>query len=258
MNNLSIGIFDSGVGGLTVAQAIYRLLPNENLLYFGDSAHVPYGNKSKESIIEYSLNNRQFLEKQGIKMLVVACNTSTAIAVKELKKNSPFPVIGVIYPVCEEAALNSNKIGIIGTYRTITSKAYSRTIKSINVESVVLEKACPLFVPLIEENFSNENILKLIIKEYLDGIISKIDTLVLGCTHYPFIKKKIKNLYPKLNIIDSTLATAKYVLKTMEEKSLKSNQKKGKIKIFTNDKNEIFNNIALKIFPKITIESIKK
>ncbi len=255
----SIGVFDSGVGGLTVAKAIKKLLPRENILYFGDSIHLPYGNKSEKSILEYSLSNANFLFKKGAKLIVVACNTSSAIALSDLQKKFPIPVLGVIHPGALAAIQSSasGNIAVIGTYRTISSHIYQKEIKQLKNNAKVIEKSCPLFVPIIESGFGEKTIIELIIKNYLSQLSHEVDTLVLGCTHYPLIKSTIKKLFPHLTLVDSALETSKQVFATLiKNKQLNKNESSGNIKIVTNDLNEVFEKISYKLFPKQKIQSI--
>lgn len=213
-----IGIFDSGVGGLTVYKAIRAAFPEEDLIYFGDTARVPYGPKSRNTIIEYSVQNSRFLLQKGIKILIVACNTSSAVALPELKKLTGIPIIGVIEPGAEMAArLTQNKrIGVIGTEGTVRSEAYSQAIRSIIPGAEVFSQACPLFVPLVEEGWLDHPATRQIVHAYLDCYKDQnIDTLVLGCTHYPLLKEVIGQvLGPQIGLVDSAEAIARY-LKTL-------------------------------------------
>jgi glutamate racemase len=253
-----IGIFDSGVGGLTVAKALRKFLPGESLLYFGDTKHVPYGSKSAETIIRYSLANARFLISQKVKMIVVACNTSTAVALPILQKTFSLPIVGVIIPGASEACqlTPSGKIGVIGTTRTISSKAYDLAIKANNRKAKVIGKACPLLVPLIEEGIRSEVITREIISYYLSDMISKIDTLVLGCTHYPLLKNEIKKCFPKIKLIDSAEATSREVKKILTVKKLLADSQKGKTLITSNDINEVFLRVSARLFPKVPVKSI--
>ncbi len=256
----AIGIFDSGVGGLTVAKALHDFLPGENLLYFGDTKHVPYGSKSTETIIRYSLANTEFLISQKVKMIVVACNTSTAVALPILQKKFNLPIVGVIVPGAYKACVSTKneRIGVIGTTRTISSKAYELAIKQDLPNAKVISKACPLLVPMIEEGLSSPVILKEVLKYYLgDMVRTKIDTLVLGCTHYPLLKTEIKKLYPSLHLIDSAEATSQMVVKILSEQNLQGQQKKGKVVITSNDINEVFTKVAQRLFPKVPVKAVK-
>ncbi|MEK6759789.1 MAG: glutamate racemase [Deltaproteobacteria bacterium] len=221
-----IGIFDSGIGGLTVMREITDLLPGENTIYLGDTARVPYGSKSKETVERYSFEVASFLLKSNIKMLVAACNTASAYAVADLKKRLDIPVIGVIEPGSRAAvaATINNRIGVIGTEGTIRSGAYSSAIKLINPEVETFVKACPLFVPLVEEGWADDPVTRLVAERYLAEMReSGIDTLVLGCTHYPLLKSTISSVMgPSVRLIDSAASTAEEVRRVLGQRSLLS------------------------------------
>ena len=211
---MAIGIFDSGVGGLTVFKEIAKEFPNTDIYYLGDTARVPYGNKSKETIIRYSLECGEFLRSLNIDVLVIACNTASSYALPILKKYLDIPVIGVILPGVKTALkeTKNKKIGVIGTTATIRSNSYKRLLLESDNSLQIFQKPCPLFVPLVEEGMLNNHIAKLVVKEYLDELINKgIDTLILGCTHYPLLKDTIKFLYPNIKIVDSSKATAQFL-----------------------------------------------
>ncbi len=227
MNNSPIGIFDSGLGGLTVLKEIIRQLPNESTVYLGDTARVPYGTKSRETVIRYSLENSRFLMSQGVKLIIAACNTASAYALCVLQESLNIPVIGVIEPGAAAAleASSGGAIGVIGTEGTMTSHAYKEVIKGLNREARVFEKACPLFVPLVEEGFLREEATRLIAESYLSAFKDEtIDTLVLGCTHYPLLKEVISSVMGAgVSLIDSAEATAARVKALLESEGLKSN-----------------------------------
>jgi glutamate racemase len=212
MNRAPIGIFDSGIGGLTVARAIYERLPHESTIYFGDTARVPYGPKSPDTVRRYSLEILHWLLAQGVKAVVIACNTSTAHALDALQKASPVPVIGVIDPGARAAvsAMRKGPIGVIGTAGTIASNAYARAIQRALPGAEVEQKACPLFVPLVEEGWFDHAAAELIATEYLAPIKrARVDVLVLGCTHYPLLKPLLqRTLGPDIRLIDSGEETA--------------------------------------------------
>lgn len=241
MNNNPIGVFDSGIGGLTVLKEIIELLPNENTVYLGDTARVPYGTKSRETVIRYSLENSAFLVSKGVKLIVAACNTASAYAINELRAAFDVPIIGVIEPGARAAltASSQGKIGVIGTEGTMGTHAYSKVIKALKGTADVIEKACPLFVPLVEEGFIAEEATALIAEKYLEGLKnSEIDTLVLGCTHYPLLKEAIAAVMGKgVRLIDSAEATAGEVKRLLEAESLKNNNegKAGKHRFFVTD-----------------------
>lgn len=211
-----IGVFDSGVGGLTVFREIARLLPGEPLIYLGDSARVPYGTKSAETVRRYSREAAEFLLRRDIKMMVVACNTATAAALPDLQASLKVPVIGVVNPGAEAAvaATRSGRIGVIATDGTVKARAYTAAIHAINSEAEVFEAACPLFVPLVEEGWANTRVAQEVAEVYLAPLLdARIDTLVLGCTHYPLLRATIERVTgPNVRIVDSAETTAQRVL----------------------------------------------
>ena len=222
-----IGVFDSGIGGLTVVKRIASALPQENIVYFGDTARVPYGSKSNDTVIEYSLQDAKFLLNKNVKAIVVACNTASSIALNELKKNLSIPIIGMIEPGSELAVkeTRNGRIGVIGTRATINNKAYSKRIKSINPSIEVFEKACPLFVPLAEEGWIKHKATYEIAEEYLKELRElNIDTLVLGCTHYPILVDAIQEVIGKnVILIDSGIASAQVVKSELSRTDLHTN-----------------------------------
>lgn len=225
MRTNPIGIFDSGIGGLTVAKEIIRLLPNENIIYLGDTARVPYGTRSPEVVIKFALELTNFLLERQVKCLVVACNTISAICLDKIKKVSSVPVLGVIQPAVKKAVqVSKGKIGIIGTFGTIKSRSYEKEIKKLKKNAKVYSSACPLFVPLAEEGLSYGKATKLIARQYLDRLIKKgIDTLILGCTHYPILNKVIKEVTgDKVVLVDSAKPTAEELKKILQEEHLLS------------------------------------
>jgi glutamate racemase len=214
-----IGIFDSGIGGLTVTGAILHTLPGESTIYFGDTARVPYGPKSPETVRRYSLEILHWLVGQGVKLVTVACNTSTAHALSALQAESPVPVIGVIEPGSRAAirASTTGRIGVIGTAGTIASGAYTRAIQALRPDAVVEARACPLFVPFVEEGWFDHPATELVAREYLAPLqAARIDALVLGCTHYPLLKPLLARvLGPAVALIDSAEETARAVEATL-------------------------------------------
>lgn len=208
-----IGIFDSGLGGLTVAKEIIRQMPNESIAYLGDTARCPYGSRSDETIMQFGLEDTEFLTAQNIKMLIVACNTVSSVALETIQsKVTDIPVIGVIKPACKAAITRTaeKKIGVIGTAATIRANAYGEIITAIDPKISVHTKGCPLFVPLIEEGMTNNDIAQSVVRHYLDEIISEgIDCLILGCTHYPLLYETIQGVVgTRVEIIDSAMWTA--------------------------------------------------
>lgn len=217
-----IGIFDSGLGGLTVLREIIRLLPGENTIYLGDTARVPYGIRSPEVVTRYSLDNVRFLISKGVKMLVVACNTASALSLESIRREVPeAAVIGVIDPGARAAlsATANRRIGVIGTDATIKSGAYSRALLARSPEARIFARPCPLFVPLVEEGWTENQMAVLAAGEYLNALKREnIDTLLLGCTHYPLLKKTIGAVMGEgVRLIDSGEETAKAIKKALEE-----------------------------------------
>lgn len=223
-NSNPIGVFDSGIGGLTVVKELSRELPHEDIIYFGDTARLPYGIKSKETIIRFSLENVLFLLRQNVKLIVIACNTSSSIALSALKRHFNVPIIGVIEPGIKQA-LNEKKsqaIGIIGTRATVRSKAYERGIKKFEPGAKVIAKECPLFVPLVEEGWLNEKVTRDVAAHYLEVLKKQgVKTLILGCTHYPLLKSVIQKVVGKdIKLIDSAKAVAIEVKNVLTKRAL--------------------------------------
>jgi len=216
-----IGIFDSGVGGLTVLREIVRELPQEDTVYLGDTARVPYGTKSPETVTRYAHQIAAFLVSRGIKLLVVACNTATAVALDSLAASFPIPVVGVVEPGARRAVAMTRrkKVGVIGTEGTIKSGAYTRAIKSIDPSVEVITTPCPLFVPLAEEGWTDNDVALLAARRYLEPLAgSGIDTLVLGCTHYPLLKRTIASVVgEEVCLVDSAEETARTVAAILRE-----------------------------------------
>jgi len=218
-NAAPVGVFDSGIGGLTVAQEIVRQLPHESLIYFGDTARVPYGPKSPDTVRRYSREIAAFLYEQGVKTIVIACNTATAHALNVLRDELAMPVVGVVEPGARAAvaATKRGHIGVIGTVGTIKSGAYERAIRAIDPDVMITVRACPLFVPLVEEGWTDHDATRIVAREYLEPLIAAdIDTLVLGCTHYPLLKPLLRDvLGPSVRLIDSAEETAAETARTL-------------------------------------------
>lgn len=248
-NNSPIGIFDSGIGGLTVFAAIKRHLPNESIVYLGDTARVPYGTKSDETVVKYSLQNAEFLKDKGVKAIVVACNTASALAIPALKERMKLPVIGMVGPGAK-AALNASRkrrIGVIGTQGTISSNAYGSIIHHFDQSVDVKSCACSLFVPLVEEGWLAGDIPQAIAEQYLGGLKKEdIDVLILGCTHYPLLKAVISRVMgDKVALVDSGEAAAESLGQLLDERGLNADEGfKGEDHIFVTDVPRKFKEVA--------------
>ncbi|MBN1599465.1 MAG: glutamate racemase [Bacteroidales bacterium] len=253
-NTRPVGIFDSGLGGLTVVKAIQQALPSENLIYFGDTAHLPYGDKSKETIIQYSTGITDFLIKRDCKVVVIACNSASANAYNEVvnKAGKTVPVINVIDPVVEYITETDSKaVGVIGTKSTIDSNMYTEKIHNKKKGVYVASMATPLFVPMIEEGFIFDDVSNSIIRNYLSRReISSIDSLILGCTHYPIIKNQINKFYNfEVDIIDSGKIVAESLRKLLvEKKIINTATEKGHNKFYVSDITRYFTLIARMFF----------
>lgn len=253
MNNKPIGIFDSGLGGLTVVKEIIKRLPNEDIIYLGDTARVPYGTRSKEIVREFSFDDANFLLSKKVKCILIACNTSSALAGIQLKKKTNIPVFDVIDPAMKTAKKISKngKIGVIGSRGTISSGAYK----------VFFSKACPLFVPFIEEGEVNSKALHIVVKEYLSDFKNKkIDTLIMGCTHYPIIKNIIKNvLGTEINLVNPGESVAKEVSDYLIKNDMLNSQKTiGKRSYFITDYTERFIKVAEMFLGSRIKDNLKK
>lgn len=235
-----IGVFDSGIGGLTVVRALTQRLPSENIVYFGDTARVPYGPKSSQVVREYAAQDTDVLLEHNVKMIVIACNTVSAVALDVVQKRAKVPVVGVIIPGAQAAAGVSAKkrIGIIGTLGTIASSAYPNALRQLDSGILSFSQACPLFVPLAEEGWTEHKATELIAKEYLFPLtLEKIDTLILGCTHYPLLRATIsKVIHHGVTLIDSGEATADSVAQLLDELGLRNTSKlKPNLQFFVSD-----------------------
>jgi len=264
MKDRPIGVFDSGVGGLTVVKQLMKEMPNEDIIYFGDTARVPYGTKSESTIRKFSIENVLFLLNFNVKLIIIACNTSSAIGLPFLSKFFSVPIIGVIKPGAKAAirATRNGRIGVIGTNATIASGAYEQEVRSINPRIKVFSRSCPLFVPLAEEGWANDGIVEAAAKKYLSGFKEKnIDTVILGCTHYPLLKKAIgKALGKAVKLVDSAEETAREAKNLLEECGAKyPGKRQGRIKFYVSDAPEKFLDVAKKFLGKDvkTAEQVK-
>lgn len=262
--NRPIGIFDSGIGGLTVAKAISDLLPNESLIYFGDTAHLPYGDKSAESVRSYSLRIAAFLKTKGCKAIVIACNTASARATKPVSDlvGKDIPVINVIDPVAEYVGkkFQDKKVGVIATKGTINSRVYPKRIHQFSAEVKVATKATPLLAAMIEEGFYNNNISKAVIHAYLDHPnLRKLDALILGCTHYPLIKNEVKDFYSSgVEVIDSSQFLAKKLALVLKSNDLLSSKGTASKEFYVSDFTESFKHCTRLFFgEEISLKEVR-
>jgi glutamate racemase len=261
MKNRPIGVFDSGLGGLTVLKEIIKVLPNENIVYFGDTARVPYGPRSKETIMEYTFQAINFLISKNVKAIVIACNTATARCLKEANEKYNIPIIGVIEAGARTASYSTkNKIvGVIGTEGTVNSKAYDKEIKKIDNEIKIVSKACPLFVPIIEEGWADTEVAHLTAKEYLKELLEQdIDSLVLGCTHYPILKKTIGDIVgEKIKLVNPAKETAKDLSIILEQQNILRDNTDATYEYYVSDIPEKFISIGQQ-FIKRDMDDVEK
>lgn len=244
----AIGVFDSGVGGLTVVREIIHQLPGENIVYFGDTARVPYGIKSKETIIRFSIENILFLLKQEVKLICVACNTVSSIALPVIRNHFKIPLVGVIAPGAREAgyATKNKRIGVIGTKATIASQAYEKEIKALDTKIKVISCACPLFVPFVEEGWINERAVFDVAKVYLEPLKrAGVDTIILGCTHYPLLKGVIKKAMGNgVALIDSAKQVATEVKQILSHGGLLESNARPRRSFYVSDGPAWFSGLA--------------
>ncbi len=250
MNKHPIGVFDSGLGGLSAVKELLRILPHEDIVYFGDTGRVPYGTRSRETIIKYAKQDTSFLLSRGVKMVIAACGTVSSVAT-ELNYQLPLPFTGVVKPTCAAASCvtKNGKIGVIGTTATIKSGSYKRELTALDRELQVFEQDCPLFVPLVENGYisPDDPVVCLVIERYLSVLVNAdIDTLILGCTHYPIISEAISKVIGKqITIIDSGRETALYAAKCLEQNGLlNDSQNKGNCSFYVSDSIDGFSQTA--------------
>lgn len=256
-------MFDSGVGGLTVLKEVKSLLPSEHIIYFGDTARVPYGNRSPQAVTKYALESALFLLTKGIKLLAIACNTSSALALHLLQKKFPIPVIGVIDPCAKEVvrSTTNKRVGIIGTKATIKSGAYEKSVHALDSSIKVYSRACPLFVPIAEEGLEHDEIARLTARKYLGEFRKfEIDTLVMGCTHYPILEQAIRSVVGKqINIVNAGRETAKEIRDILEKEKILSQNGKGGCEYYVTDSPDSFAEIGGRILgePLSRVRSLK-
>ena len=256
MDNRPIGFFDSGLGGLTCIPYLMRKLPDEKMIYFGDTARTPYGSKAITTIRSFSTEIAGFLVKNDVKMIVIACNTVSATCLEDLRVRFPqIPILGIIEPACRRVAdccSPENNIGIIGTKVTIASKAYETCINKYNDRLNIFEAPCPAFVPLIEEGIIENDIMDLTIKYYMDDFVygNNLDTVILGCTHYPLISENIERIYPKLSIINPSSIIVSNIEQILKEKDMLAEASQFENVFYASDLSENFINMIDNIFEK--------
>jgi len=248
----AIGVFDSGIGGLTVLKALCEAMPHEDFIYLGDTARAPYGTKSSEVILRYSRENAEFLLAKGIKLLVIACNTSSAVATAAIASETTVPVIGVIEPGARAAAKasRSGKIGVIGTEATIASSVYTHAVRQFRPDAEIYTRACPMLVPLVEEGWTDNEIARHTVEYYLGSLkASGIDTLLLGCTHYPMLSGLIGEVMgPRVKLVDSATATAVSVRQTLTALKLLRREGPGNQSFFVTEMPERFVRVGRRFF----------
>ncbi len=257
---LPIGVFDSGVGGLTVAKEIMNQLPGEQIVYFGDTARVPYGNKSRETVTTYSRQISQFLLSQEVKAIVIACNTASAFALETVQAEVPVPVVGVVKPgaITAAATTRNGRIGVIGTEGTVNSGLYRSFLTGLRPELQVFGKACPLFVPLVEEGWCEDDITRQIAKRYLAELLEqKVDTIVLGCTHYPLLREVIaETVGEDIALVNPAYETARELRALLEREGLLSvRAQAAEHRFYVSDGAEKFRRFANSILPCEMIET---
>ncbi|HCT64004.1 MAG TPA: glutamate racemase [Lachnospiraceae bacterium] len=255
MDNRPIGIFDSGVGGLTVASQVIKQLENEEIVYFGDTARVPYGNKSKEIITKFSCQDVRFLLSKNVKAVIIACNTASANSLDDLINKFDVPVFGVVVPGAKEAVrvTQNQKVGIIATIGTVRSDAYKKAINIVNANVQVYSKACPLFVPLAEEGWANEEITRLTAEKYLKELIEKgVDTVVMGCTHYPLLRQCLQSVVGnEVRLVDPAYETAMAIKEYLVKNNmLRVAETKPQHSFFVSDTTDMFEKICSKALEK--------
>lgn len=249
MNNQPIGVFDSGLGGLTVVRALQQYLPNESIVYFGDTARVPYGTKSSQTVLQFAEQDCAFLMRFDPKMVIVACNTATAAALPELYSRFPVPLLGVVEPGAAEAVRHAKgrTIAVLATESTVSSGAYPRAIQAISPDTPVIQQRCPSLVPLIEEGRpANDPILRMLLAEYLDDVrYLRPAVVVLGCTHYPLVGGAIAELMPDARVVDSADATARAARQMLSEQSaLSSEPGRGRLRCYVSDNPQRFREVG--------------
>lgn len=247
MNDKPIGIFDSGIGGLTVVKAVKKMLPHEDIVYLGDTARLPYGTKSTDAIIQFSIEDTEFLVGRGAKYVVIACYSSASVALDILRKKFSVPIIGVIQPGVRKAlqVAGSGKIGVIGTSLTIQSGAYEKSFREMGARSEIVGRPCPLFVPLVEEGWLDNDVSRLVAREYLEPLKKDdIGTLLLGCTHYALLMRSIREVMGEINYVDASAEVAAELAQDLGKRGFVNPDGEGKTMIYLTDLSMNFKEIA--------------
>lgn len=262
MDNRPIGVFDSGLGGLSCVKEIMRIMPNENVVYFGDTGRVPYGSRSQETLMKYVRQDIRFLKTFDIKMIIIACGTASSAALPWIGDEVDTKIMGVVAPAAKAAVMQSKtkKIGVLGTAATVRYGKYVDEIKNICPDAEVFQKACPMFVPLVENGYANSEVTKTIAQEYLQELKGKnIDTLILGCTHYPLLKSVIRDVMGEdVSLIDSGMAAADYAFSILKENNIQGDETAGIYKYFVSDSPEDFARLGGTFLEKPILENVEK
>jgi len=257
----AIGVFDSGVGGLTVLEALSRHMPRENLMYLGDTARVPYGPKSGETITGYAIETADFFVDRGVKLIVVACNTTTALALDLLRQRYSIPIVGVVEPGARAAlgVTRNHRVGVIGTEATVASGAYAQHLRALAPDIEIFTRACPLFVPLAEEGWTGNDVARRTVSTYLASLKkSGIDTLILGCTHYPLLAKSIGDyMGSRVRLVDSAEETAREVKKVLTAQKLARKAGKGSASFFVTDLADRFARIGERFYGSSVASAVR-
>lgn len=260
MDKRPIGIFDSGIGGLTVCTAIRDILPSEHIIYYGDTARFPYGTRSRETVIRYSREITEYLKTRDVKMIVIACNTASAVALEVLKQENSIPIIGVIEAGARAACkrLKGRKLGVIGTRATVNSESYVKAIKNIDPGIEVIQQHATIFVSLTEEGWIDDEVTRLVAKKYIQHMYdSGVRTLILGCTHFPLLKRSIQDIFPDLDLIDTGFEIALEVSSILREKNLENYSDTIDIELYASDISDTIQRLREMFFGKNKAE-IKK
>ncbi len=262
MDNRPIGVFDSGLGGLSCIREIMRIMPGEDVIYFGDTGRVPYGSRSQETLMKYVKQDIRFLTGFDIKMIIIACGTASSAALPWIGDELDIPITGVVQPASKKAveATKTGRIGVIGTAATVKYGKYVEDIKKINPAAEIFQKACPMFVPLVENGYADSEVTDIIAREYLQEIKEKnVDTLIMGCTHYPLLKEKIQKIMgSNVSLIDSGGAAADSAYDWLKQNDMLSDRKNGNYKYYVSDSTEDFAKLGSMFLDRYICENVEK